>query len=127
MNTYTFNDGLQRGGRTPKLYLAKNGKAEKFVGQNLPGLCVISTHKYTKDGKWSNTTYTLLLAPGVQAIEFLSPLNGTWGQDIASWQQACERLGLPLVECQRVVRQEYPRTAQKLDEIEAFAASIEKL
>lgn len=120
---YTWNDGLKPGGRTPKLYLAKGGEVVKFKGVNIPNFCAIAAQKYEAGGKWSNTTYRLELAPGVRAIYFLSPLHGTWGDDIENWGQACETLALPIEKVQRILREEYPRTAKRFDDLEAFVAS----
>ena len=35
-----------------------------FTGQDMPGKVMVTSSVYTKNGKWSNTSYELLLAPG---------------------------------------------------------------
>lgn len=120
---HKWNDGLLPAGRRPRLYLAKGGEAVKFTGENIAGFCAVAAQKYEKNGKWSNTTYTLDLAPGVRALEFVSPMHGTWGDSIMSWGQACEQLGLPIDAVQSLIRAEYAATAKRLDDLEAFAAA----
>jgi hypothetical protein len=122
---YQYNDGLHNGGRTPRLYLAKGGQAVRFSGQAIDGYCAIGSSSYTKDGKWSRTQYTLLLAPGVRPLYFLSALHGIWGDWFASWGEVATDLGLPVEAAQAIVRAEYARTADRLDEIDRFALAVE--
>jgi len=125
MNTLKWNDGLLPAGRYPRLYLTKAGEACKFVGKNIPGFVAIAAADYQKSGKWSNTTYTLLLAPGVRAVELVSPMHGTWGDSFASWGELIAAIGLPLAVAREIVRAEFASTAQRLDALEAFAAEAE--
>jgi hypothetical protein len=127
MNRCEYNDGLRPGGRRPRLYLAKGGQVQRFNGKDIPGFCVITSEVYSKEGKWSNTTYVLDLAPGVRPIYFLSPLHGTWGEHFESWGAVAEFLGLPIEVARQVVRDEYPRTAERLDQVEQFALEVEAL
>jgi hypothetical protein len=108
------------------LYLARGGEVVKFAGENIPGFCAIVTAQHEPNGKWSNTTYRLALAPGVRALKFLSPLHGIWGEDCESWGAVAERLCLPIEVAQEIVRAEYPRTAERLDKLEEFAAAVER-
>jgi len=125
MSTYGYNDGRCCGGRYPRLYLAKGGEVQKFDGENIPGYCAVVTEQYEKAGKWSNTSYRLELAPGVRALYFLSPLHGTWGDNLGSWGEVAEELGLPVDVAQAIVRAEYPHTAKRLDDLEQFALAVE--
>ena len=122
---YDYDDGLVSGGRRPRLYLACGAEVARFEGQTIPNFCAIAAQKYTKQGKWSHTTFQLHLAPGVRALEFLSPLHGTWGDDLPSWGAVAEALGLPVDVAQAIVRAEYKETAERLDKLEAFAAAEE--
>ncbi|BFT94992.1 MAG: hypothetical protein MNSN_01920 [Minisyncoccus archaeiphilus] len=121
-----YNNGLQSGGRTPRLYLLKGSNFIKFAGQSIEGYSSVITEKYQKNGKWSNTTYQLELFPGVRALEMLSPLHGIWGEWFLSWGDACERLCLPIESVQEIIRTEYPSTVRRLDKIEDFAMKLEE-
>lgn len=122
---YTYNDGLRPAGRYPRLYFAKGGEVKKFVGKNIAGYCAVITAQYKKCGKWSNTTYQIDLAPGVRPLHFLSPMHGTWGDNLGSWGEVAETLGLPVETSKELIRAEYRNTAQRLDELEEFALAVE--
>lgn len=122
---YEYNDGLCNAGRRPRLYLAKSGEVSKFSGVAIAGVCVIVTSRYQKNGKWSNTTYRLDLSPGVRPLYFLSPMHGTWGDDLGSWGEVAEKLGLPVNVAQDLLRNEYKVTAERLDKLEEFTLAIE--
>jgi len=122
---YKYNDGLCNAGRRPRLYLAKGGEVVKFAGANIPEFCAIATSHYEKNGKWSNTTYQLDLVPGVRLLHFLSPMHGTWGDNLGSWGEVAEQLGLPVDVAQTLIRSEYKGTAERLDKLEEFALAIE--
>ena len=121
MQEFKFIDGVHNGKPTPSLWLAKGIAVVKFEGSTISGFCAIAGEDYTKNGKWSNTTYRLVLAPGVRPLYFLAPLHGTWGQDLGSWGEVAEKLALPIDVAQGIIRAEYKRTAARLDELEAFA------
>jgi len=121
---YVYNDGRCSGGRRPRLYLAKGGQIVKFEGANIPGYCAITKEVFEKNGNFSNTTFDLLLAPGVRPLYFLSPLHRTWGDNLGSWAEVAQELGLPVEVAQKIVREEYPSTAARLDEVERFVASL---
>lgn len=122
---YKYNDGLESGGRHPRLYLVKNGKVEKFVGQNISDFCAVAAEQYKKNGKWSNTTYSLELAPGVRPLYFISPLHGVWGDNFTSWGEVMESLGLSIEVVQGLIRAEYPTAAERFDKLDEFTLAIE--
>jgi hypothetical protein len=126
MQEYSFNNGLHNGNRTPRLWLAKGIAVAKFEGEAIPGFCAIAGADYTKNGKWSHTTYRLALAPGIRPLYFLAPMHGTWGQDLTSWGEVAQKLGLPVDVAQQIIRTEYKRTAARLDGLEAFALEVEQ-
>jgi hypothetical protein len=122
---YQFNDGICPGGRRPRLYLAKGGEVVKFKGHEIDGYCAVATAQYKQAGKWSSTTYQLAFVPGVRPLYFLSPMHGAWGDNLGSWGEVVEALGLPIEIARRVVRAEYKATAERLDKLEAFGAETE--
>jgi hypothetical protein len=122
---FEWSDGLEAGGRRPRLYLVKAGQATKFTGQNIPGLVALAAVERMEAGKWSHTTYRLLLAPGVEPLCFLSPLHGHWGQHFTSLGEAAAHLRLPVEEARRIIAAEYPVTEARLDAVERFALATE--
>lgn len=126
MATYSYNDGMRATGIMPRLYLAKGTAIEKFRGESIPGFATILSEKYQKNGKWSNTSYEMELFPGVRPLFFCSPLHGIWGEQFQSWGECAAALQLAPDRAQEIVRKEYPRTAERLDKIDAALADAEK-
>ena len=122
---YNYNEGLLPAGRRPRLYLAKGGEIVKFAGANIPPFFPIATEKYEKSGKWSNTTYQLDLVPGVRTLHLVSPMHGVWGDNLGSWGEVAEKLGLPVDVAQTLIRGEYKTTAERLEKLEEFALAVE--
>jgi len=69
----TWNDQIGKRGRRPWLLLIKDDVIHSFEGDSIPGIVAVVGYDYQPNGKWSNTTFRLALAPGVRAI---SGLNG---------------------------------------------------
>jgi len=95
------------------------------MGENIPGYAAIAASRYEKNGKWSNTTYQLELAPGVRPIQFLSPMHGTWGDEFGSWGDVAQDLALPIEVVKKIIAGEYPATAERLNKLEEFSIEIE--
>lgn len=71
----SWNDGIISRSRQPMLLLYTKNKVYEFTGQSIPNICTnIGTPSYTKNGKWSNSTYKLRLAKGVKT----SSLRQDW-------------------------------------------------
>ncbi|MCX6737008.1 MAG: hypothetical protein NTW73_02930 [Candidatus Parcubacteria bacterium] len=122
---YQYCDKLAPAGRYPCLYLAKGGEVKKFKGENISDFCCIATEQYSKNGKWSSTTYQLELSPGVRPLYFLSPMHGTWGDDLKSWGEVVEKLSLPVDVAKAIIGTEFKTTANRLDKLEEFALATE--
>lgn len=125
METVEFNDGLRPAGRRPRLILIKGAEVQKFHGEPIVGWCAIQANSYVPEGKWSRTYWTLVLAPGVRAVELLSPMHGVWGCEFEDWGSLAGSLQIPVEVAQDLIRREYPSTADRLDKLDAFAAEIE--
>lgn len=71
----SWNDGITSRSRRPMLLLYTKNMVYEFTGQSIPNICtIIGTPDYTKNGKWSNSTYQLKLAKGVK----FSSLRQDW-------------------------------------------------
>ena len=93
-NVISFNDGLLPGGRNPRLVIVDNkGNIYKFTGKTVPGVFVVLTETYEKNGKWSNTTYTIKLAQGVRSVNQISPIHGSYWQDCPTLEDAYIKFG----------------------------------
>lgn len=63
--TFSYNDGQGSRDRLPKLLLFARNFVVEFHGFDIPNMCTVVGEQYTKSGKWSNTTYDIVLADGV--------------------------------------------------------------
>jgi hypothetical protein len=128
--TMKYNDGLCSGGRIPQLWLVDAaGGVHRFGGKHVDGVCAVLGADYAKNGKWSNTDYTLELAPGCGAVELLAPLHGqTWPQvdvgDAHAWFEKKAGRPVSLASFADAVRAHYPKTWERW---EAAAAAVESL
>lgn len=122
MTELSYNDGLCHGGVRPRLWLVRGNEAVKFAGEPVKGFANVSSSKYVKNGKWSHTIFQLSLTPGVRPIHLLSPMHGIWGDKLPSWSACAAELQTGLDLAKTIVRREYPRTAERLDAVEAFEA-----
>jgi len=125
MNEITYNNGLRHGGIYPRLYLVLDDQIHKFRGLAIDGVCVVAGEKFEKNGKWSNTTYRLLLAPGVRAVYLEEERRGIWGGSFESWASVAADFGTSIDVARQIVTKEYPWTAERLNQIEQFAMACE--
>lgn len=126
MKTISFNDGMRSGSVTPRLYLVKGLEFRKFEGLSIPGFCAVKTSNYTKNGKWSNTSYEIVLPPAVKEFHMCSPMHGIYGERYGSWGELIAAEGIPYEVAKAIVETEYPRTAKRLNEIEEFVMGLEE-
>jgi hypothetical protein len=117
---FEYNDGLYPGGRKPTLFLvAKDGSVHVFNGRAIPAVANVEGERFTKNGKWSNTTYRLRVASAVP-VHLLAPLHGkvwdaegTWGAGWAAWLSLVPHTDRKSWEA--AVRATYPGTAARWD------------
>ena len=81
MKEISFNDGIASRGINSMLLLFDQTEAvlTEFVGSNIKGLAVVLSKNYNKNGKWSNTTYTIRIPDNVVAYKWSQDWeNGTY-------------------------------------------------
>jgi hypothetical protein len=62
MKTTLFNDGMKsRERREICIVVPKNGTIHKFIGESIPGICFSTILEKNKNGKWSSTTYEIMV------------------------------------------------------------------
>ena len=110
------------------------GEIHAFTGNNIPGLVIVLGHDYHKNGKWSNTTYRLKVAPGARFISGLMGWEtGGWTEGLASalkckrpdtWQEFATALGVPRDAVRNFLLMWRPKMAERLDKLEADLAAF---
>lgn len=127
----TWNNRIGHRGRSPHLWLRKAQRMYKFFGESIPDVCVVVGEDYTKEGKWSHTTYRLELAPGVKHFAFHSGWEtgtireGVGGGD--TWASFASLLGVPLAEARRFLGEIAPASAAYYDKVEAELSALYEL
>jgi hypothetical protein len=107
-----------------------------FDGQNIPGVVVVRGTDYTKNGKWSHTTYRLELASGIRHIagrdgwetgRFVEGLGSAVGRKTPdTWAETASALGVSVPSAMEFLRSWRPKAAEKLDEVERLLAALEE-
>lgn len=134
MTKITMNDRLHsRGRRHQNVFAAPAGDGAvliQFTGESIPGVATIASEKFTKDGKWSHTTWTVDLADNVRWFQ--------WDQDFGTgeyltsktWETAIEEVrresGMPDLDADaitRYVRATLPDLAASMDKAATPVAS----
>lgn len=129
METINYIEGLQPRSRPSFLLLvqADGSGIHRFMGASIPRVCHVSGAQPRANGKWSTTTYSITLAPGVRAIagvmgwetgKFLEGICAT------SWTSLAARLGATEEVTRAFLSTWLPNTAAKLDADDAAIAAL---
>ncbi len=135
-NQIVWSDGIGSRGRNPFLLFVRGDEIIVFRGQNIPGVVVVRGTDYTKNGKWSHTTYRLELANDIRAIagrdgwetgRFVEGLGSAVGVKTPdTWADTAKALGVSVPSAMEFLRSWRPKAAEKLDEVEQSLADLEE-
>lgn len=118
------------------LIVGPGDQVERFTGNSIPGKVAVLGSDFVKDGKWSHTTYRLQLAQGVRFLPgrmgwgtgtFVEGLSSATGKTTDRWPDVANALGVSLLAAQEFLREWFPETADKLDQIEADLGSLDEV
>jgi hypothetical protein len=120
---WTWNDGMASRGRQPAcLIVTPDGKVHRFHGSDIDGVVKVTKEKYNKNGKWSNTDYSCISPFGTTTYQWSQSWdNGvywpqsSWEEAIQTVQQAAAPHATPK-SIEEVIRQEWGKAAEKLDD-----------
>ena len=126
----TWSDGIGSRGRKAWLLLIKGESITPFKGQNVLGTIVVRGMDYTKNGKWSHTTYRLELASGVRSISgmdgwetgrFVEGLRSavSYNGNVDTWADVANALGVSVPSAMFFLKEWRPKAAATLDEVDA--------
>jgi len=118
------------------LLIDSQGKISLFSGQTIPGVAAVKGRDFCKMGKWSHSTYRLVLSPGVRAISGrMGWETGSFREGLADatgrahcdrWADVADALGVTLSEAQTFLREWLPEEAEELDQIEADLETVDE-
>lgn len=138
MENITWSDRPGSRGRNPfLLFILRGDEIIPFVGSDISGVVVVRGTDYTKDGKWSHTTYRLQLADGIRHIAGRDGWEtGRFVEGLASavgcatpdtWADTAKALGVSVPSAMELLRSWRPKAAEKLDEVEQSLAKLEEV
>ena len=132
MAAIVWDDQLGNRSRAPWLLLIKEGVVTPFLGQPVFGLVDAVGTSYTKNGKWSYTTYRLMVTDDVRSIPGKQGWEtGTFREGLASalgvahidtWAEMSAALGVSVEECKRFLRLWKKTAAEAFDAADAMQA-----
>lgn len=137
MTQIEWSDGIGSRGRSPFLLFIKGDEIVSFGGHAIEGVVVVRGTDYTKNGKWSHTTYRLQVADGVRHIagrsgwetgRFIEGLGSAVGCGTPdTWADTANAFGVSVPSAMEFLRSWRPKAAEKLDEVEQSLAKLEEV
>lgn len=138
MERIEWSDQLGPRERRAWLLIVANGRIHRFVGENIPGIVVVAGEDFTKDGKWSHTTYRLSVSDSARAIagrdgwetgRFVEGLRAAVrsAEPLDDWVGVANALGVTIAEAKRFLGEWRPRAAERLDETEAALLALDEV
>ena len=137
VSSITYSDGIGSRSRRPFLILIKGEAITTFKGETIPGIVVVRGTDYSKNGKWSHTTFRLELAQGVRAIsgrdgwetgKFVEGLRSaaSFGSPVDTWADVANALGVSVPSAMEFLRSWRPKAAAALDEVDAALTALDE-
>jgi len=137
MDQIKWSDGIGSRERSPFLLFIKGDEIIPFDEKDIDGVVVVRGSDYTKNGKWSETTYRLQLEDGIRHIagrsgwetgRFVEGLGDAVGCDTPdTWADTAKALGVSVPSAMEFLRGWRPKAAEKLDEVEQALAKLEEV
>lgn len=133
MDSYQWSNEPGPRSRGAWLILRKDGELREFKGETIQSWVVVVSSRYTKNGKWSHTTYQLALGAGVVAIPGRNGWEtGRWTEGVQSatgkpadtWQELAVALGVSEDSARAFVSENYPKTGERLTQTDAELAAL---
>jgi hypothetical protein len=131
----TWSNRMGPRSRDAWLLFIKGDVVIPFAGQDIPNIAVIRGTDYRKNGKWSHTTYRIVLAAGVRHIEgrdgwetgrFVEGLGQAIGHATPDrWVDVAEALGVSVPSAMEFLRAWRPKAAERLDDVDREIEALE--
>lgn len=135
LSNITYSDGIGSRGRRPFLLFVRGEEIVNFRGENIPGIVVVRGTDFTKNGKWSHTTYRLELAECIRHIagrdgwetgRFVEGLrSAVGGSAIDTWADVANALGVSVPAAMTFLRSWRPKAAEALDKVDEALSELD--
>lgn len=126
----SWNDGIGSRGRQSVLIIGKEDSIHQFRGSSIPGIVAVASSNYEKNGKWSNTTYSLVLASTAWAFSMTQSWeDGRYFDRAVTPADAVAELrkagcAAPDIVVLEFLKKEFPKTMQRLEATASDIASV---
>jgi hypothetical protein len=130
MKQIEWANGIGHRGRSKHLILVKNNEMIQFKGESIPSVAVVLVSKYTRNGKWSHSEYTIELAPGVRSYPIIMGWEtGTLREALKAydWVSAANYFGVSLNVVKKFIAQWRPFDAEHWDMVEKEIEELESI
>jgi hypothetical protein len=133
-NELHYEEGIGSRDRRSWLLFVTAGEVTPFAGETIPGVAAVVGTQFRKNGKWSSTTYRIVLAPGVCALSgrmgwetgtFREGLGALAKAPTDTWAEVAAALGVGVPEAQAFLRAFRPTEAAHLDEVDAVLDAVD--
>ncbi len=118
---WEWNDGQHSRGRQPAcVVVLPDGECHRFTGVTIPNVAEVVGEKFEKNGKWSNSTFTVLSPEGSAVVKWMQSWEEGHFWPQRYWREAFSwfRENAPLATVEQVealIRREWPKAAEKFD------------
>lgn len=83
---FRFNNKLETGNRpAPENFLVRGDVVVPFTGDNIPGMCIVTSRRDEKNGKWGGTEWVVALLGETQGLALQKPLHHAGMRSCPTW------------------------------------------
>ena len=137
MKTTTYNDGMMSRSRHSRFIIwdSKNQEFHEFKGVHIKGVAVVTNSRYTKNGKWSNTDYTIALPDHCVGIRINQDFeqgtylaSNSWAEEYTKFTERSEFEGVEIPTVEQFVSffsELLPNEAARIDEAADLLKELE--
>lgn len=136
MTQIKYESQLGSRGRGPWALVIKGNEVAPFEGKTIQGMCYILSTTSNKNGKWSSTSYDILLTDGVQFLSGHTGWDtGRFTEGLAhslskpepkTWAELARLLGVSVPATMRFLRAWRPKAAENLDKVDEIFDEVEE-
>ena len=125
----TWNNGIgSRSRQSLAAIVVEDGRVFDFVGESIPGVCHSQETDYEKNGKWTNTTFSVELKSTSTFVSWMQDWDTGYSFPYPTWDTAygwmLERApSLKMEHFREYILKSFPKSAARWDS--ASAAEVE--
>jgi hypothetical protein len=125
-----WNNGMKSRSRMAHAAIVvADGTVHRFRGNSIPGVCAASTLSHEKNGKWSNSTFEVLMAPESAFVDWVDDWDTGREFPQKNWDEIHKFFSqvAPWIKMEQVVefvKSNFPVTANRMAELDSAIAGL---